>query len=83
MDSNNASKANNNINNSNNNINCNDNNNDNNNGNNDSNSSNDHDNDNANFLLILPFYRVSVACEFVRGTQVASIYEFSELFFFF
>jgi hypothetical protein len=81
MDSNNISKANNNINNSNNNINCNDNNNDNNNGNNDSNSSNDHENDNANLLFILPFYRVSVACKFVRVTQVASIYEFGELFF--
>jgi hypothetical protein len=35
------------------------------------------------FFLFCFFYRVSVVYEFVRVTQVASIYEFGELFFFF
>jgi hypothetical protein len=35
------------------------------------------------FFLFCFFYRVSVIYEFVRVTQVASIYEFGELFFFF
>ena len=75
VDSNNNNKTNYN-NNNNNSIN-----NNNNNGNNCSNSNHGHDNANLRFILF--FYKVSIAYGFARITQIALIYGFDELYFFF
>ena len=81
VDSNNNNKTN--YNNNNNSIknNNNNNNDNNNNGNNCSNSNHGHDNANLRFILF--FYKVSLAYGFARVTQIAPIYRFDKLYFFF